>query len=173
MLRTLADADEHDLVKQVQEFYGDFIAVNEDLFTLNIANSLQLSGPTASPETSALFTQSVQGILSMLLSMKAEPCQIRFQGTSPVRIFETFYLVSMKLFQSRLIFAANSDRKARGRRSTANYLIGRSFPFHSSRRPHAAYSGPYGRPSDASPFPMDIPGHGSRASWTQSKPRNA
>ena len=29
LLQALAESDEHEVVKQVQEFYGDFIAVNE------------------------------------------------------------------------------------------------------------------------------------------------
>ena len=33
-------ADEGEVVKQVQEFYGDFYAVSNDLFTLNLNNSL-------------------------------------------------------------------------------------------------------------------------------------
>ena len=84
MLRSLADADEHEVVRQVHEYYGDVIAVNEDLFTLNLASSLQLTGPRSTPETASMFQQSVQGILALLLSMKMEPSQIRFQGRSQV-----------------------------------------------------------------------------------------
>jgi vacuolar protein sorting-associated protein 45 len=90
LLRRLADADEQDLVKQVQEFYGDFIAVNEDLFTLSIPNSLFLrawpiaKGHDPGGELAGAFAQSVQGVLSVLLSMKAEPSQIRFQKSSQV-----------------------------------------------------------------------------------------
>lgn len=76
-------ADEYELVKQVQEYYGDYIAVNEDVFTLNLSNSLQLTSHKTAPDTS-LFAQSVQGVLSLLLSMKAEPSQIRYQGRSQV-----------------------------------------------------------------------------------------
>jgi vacuolar protein sorting-associated protein 45 len=78
----LADADDQEVIKQIQEFYGDFIAVNEDLFSLNMENSLSLTGP--GPYDPNLFDQTVQGILSMLLSMKAEPSQIRYQGRSSI-----------------------------------------------------------------------------------------
>jgi vacuolar protein sorting-associated protein 45 len=87
LLRSLADADEHEVVKQVHEFYGDFIAVNEDLFTLNMDRSLHLTVPTAlasAPDSTPMVAQSVQGVLAMLLSMKVEPSQIRFQGRSQV-----------------------------------------------------------------------------------------
>ena len=88
MLRNIAEADEHEVVKQVHEFYGDYIAVNEDLFTLNIDKSLLLSGPAGnSLETNSMFSQSVHGILAMLLSMKVEPSQIRYQGRSQVRAY--------------------------------------------------------------------------------------
>ena len=56
--------------------------MNEDLFTLNMASSLHLSGP--SMETGPLFAQSVQGLLAVLLACKAEPSQIRYQGRSQI-----------------------------------------------------------------------------------------
>mmetsp|Transcript_40698 Transcript_40698/g.91494 ORF Transcript_40698/g.91494 Transcript_40698/m.91494 type:complete len:554 (-) Transcript_40698:218-1879(-) len=83
LLRRLADADENELVKQVHEYFGDFIPVNEDLFTLNLPGSLRLSCSEAT-ESAPLFSQSVEGILSMLLSLKVEPSQIRYQGSSEV-----------------------------------------------------------------------------------------
>jgi len=84
LLRLLADADDQEVIKQIQEYYGDFIAVNEDLFSLNMKNSLSLTSQSPSQVDSNLFDQSVQGILAMLLSMKAEPSQIRYQGRSQV-----------------------------------------------------------------------------------------
>jgi len=41
-LRQLAEADERSVVKQVQEFYADFYAVNSDLFTLNLGQTCVL-----------------------------------------------------------------------------------------------------------------------------------
>lgn len=38
-LRALAEADERSVVKQVQEFYADFYAINPDLFTLNLGQT--------------------------------------------------------------------------------------------------------------------------------------
>lgn len=82
LLQALAESDEHEVVKQVQEFYGDFIAVNEDLFTLNMGDSLRLSAPSGGFDTTAIFDRTAQGLLSVLLSMKVEPSQIRYQGGS-------------------------------------------------------------------------------------------
>mmetsp|Transcript_73524 Transcript_73524/g.209250 ORF Transcript_73524/g.209250 Transcript_73524/m.209250 type:complete len:393 (+) Transcript_73524:230-1408(+) len=82
LLQALAESDEHEVVKQVQEFYGDFIAVNEDLFSLNMGDSLRLSAPSGAFDTTAIFDRTAQGLLSVLLSMKVEPSQIRYQGGS-------------------------------------------------------------------------------------------
>ena len=42
-LRSLAEADGLLVVKQVQEFFADFYAVNPDMFTLNLPGSTSLS----------------------------------------------------------------------------------------------------------------------------------
>ena len=86
-LRCIAEADLNDVVKQVQEVYADYSAINEDLFTLNIPNSLQLSSnvnQTSQTEQlkKRMLTRNVQGILAVLLSFKKQPNQIRYQGSS-------------------------------------------------------------------------------------------
>lgn len=43
MLRTLADADHLQVVKQVQELYADYFAMAPDLFSVNLSGSLGLS----------------------------------------------------------------------------------------------------------------------------------
>lgn len=88
MLQHLAQADEHEVVKQVQEYYADVVAINEDLFTLNIHGDLRLSAPRASftPDILSNLERTVQGICSVLLAMKMEPSHIRFQGASQVRV---------------------------------------------------------------------------------------
>ena len=82
-LRKLADADHLQVVKQVQEFYADYYAVNPELFSLNLSGSLSLSRPRSSysvHETSALG-RSMQGLLAVLLSLKMKP-YVRFQSSS-------------------------------------------------------------------------------------------
>ena len=86
-LRSIAEADVHDVVKQVQEVYADYSAVNEDLFTLNIPDSLQLSSNTNQTSQTAqnkqkMLSRNVEGILALLLSFKKKPNQIRYQGSS-------------------------------------------------------------------------------------------
>lgn len=82
MLARLARLDENELVMQVQEYYADFMAVNEDLFHLGIDNSLTLNSSLRTLESSSVFERNVSGILSVLLSLKKVPSQIRYQGAS-------------------------------------------------------------------------------------------
>ena len=57
----------------------------QDLFSLNMGDSLRLSAPSGGFDTTAIFDRTAQGLLSVLLSMKVEPSQIRYQGGSQVR----------------------------------------------------------------------------------------
>ena len=82
MLARLGRMDEHELVRQVQEYYADFMAINEDFYQLGLVNTLSLSSQSRTLESSGLFDKNVQGILSCLLAFKRRPSQIRYQGTS-------------------------------------------------------------------------------------------
>jgi vacuolar protein sorting-associated protein 45 len=73
LLNRLARGDEHEVVRQVQEYYSEFLAINEDFFHLGLENSLVL-GPG--------MERNTQGILSVLLAMKRRPSQIRYQSAS-------------------------------------------------------------------------------------------
>ncbi len=82
MLARLARLDENELIMQVQEYYADYMAINEDLFHLGIDNSLALNSSLRTLESSSIFERNVNGILSVLLSLKKVPSQIRYQGAS-------------------------------------------------------------------------------------------
>jgi vacuolar protein sorting-associated protein 45 len=82
LLTRLGRADEFEVVKQVQEYYADFLAVNEDFFHLGIENSLMLSSRTRTLETSLLFERNLNGLLSVFLALKKRPSQIRYQAAS-------------------------------------------------------------------------------------------
>jgi vacuolar protein sorting-associated protein 45 len=83
LLRKLADADHLQVVKQVQEYYADFYAVNPELFSLNLSGSLSLSRPRSaySVHETAALSRSMQGLLAALLSLKMKP-YVRFQASS-------------------------------------------------------------------------------------------
>lgn len=73
LLNRLARGDEHEVIRQVQEYYSEFLAINEDFFHLGLENSLVL-GPG--------MERNTHGILSFLLAMKRRPSQIRYQSAS-------------------------------------------------------------------------------------------
>ena len=82
ILKSLGKADVQELVRQVQEYYADFMAINEDLYHLGLQGSLSLSSVSRNLNTVSLFDKNVCGILSCLLAFKKKPSQIRHQGTS-------------------------------------------------------------------------------------------
>ncbi|XP_028139485.1 vacuolar protein sorting-associated protein 45 [Diabrotica virgifera virgifera] len=77
-IKILAEHDEHEVVKEVQELYMDYLAVNPHLFSLGLNAALT----SLSWNPSALQI-SVQGIISVLLSLKKCPV-IRYQANSNV-----------------------------------------------------------------------------------------
>ncbi len=82
-LRTIAVADEHELVKQVQEYYADFYAVNHDLWHVGEMSSRGLyakrSHWTAADDAS--YNRNVEGILAVLLAARRRP-EVRYQKAS-------------------------------------------------------------------------------------------
>lgn len=82
MLARLARLDENDLVQQVQEYYADYMVINEDFFHLSVDNSLQLSSNLRTLESGVVLEKNVNGLLSVLLSLKKIPSQIRYQSSS-------------------------------------------------------------------------------------------
>lgn len=85
LLRLLAENDEHELVRQVQEFYGDFLPVNEDLLTLNCRNTVAMTvsaGTAWARDHAHLYERNRQGLESMLLALKRQPAIVRYQKCS-------------------------------------------------------------------------------------------
>lgn len=107
-LEKIAEADDKEVVVQIQEYYADYLAVNDSLFEFGLHNTIQLSAkmPMASPGGNLLstatagvlttdpidkanmtppqlFQRSVEGLLSVLLSMKKKPT-IRYAKGSEV-----------------------------------------------------------------------------------------
>ncbi|CAN9503576.1 unnamed protein product [Ophioblennius macclurei] len=75
-IKALAEADEQEVVAEVQEFYGDFIAVNPHLFSLNLQGVTR--GRSWEP---TLLSRCTQGLTSVLLALKKCPV-IRYQLSS-------------------------------------------------------------------------------------------
>ncbi|KAF2866533.1 vacuolar protein sorting-associated protein 45 [Massariosphaeria phaeospora] len=81
-LERLAEADDHEVVRAVQEYFADFIVVNPDLMSLNLGfpNHRIWSTSPDSWNQDAL-QRSTEGVMALLLSLKKKPL-IRYQKNS-------------------------------------------------------------------------------------------
>lgn len=75
-VKLLAEKDQSESVREIKEVYADYLAVNKDLFSLNIPTSL--SALTWIPSA---LNRTVDGIISILLALKVRPT-IRYRSTS-------------------------------------------------------------------------------------------
>lgn len=81
-LERLAEADDHEVVRLVQEHFADYIVVNPDLFTLDLGFPRQRLWST-NPDlwnTDAL-QRTTEGLIGVLLSLKKKPL-IRYEKNS-------------------------------------------------------------------------------------------
>lgn len=80
-LERLAEADDHEVVKVVQEHFADYIVVNPDLFTLDLTMPKRIWGTTADMWNTDALQRSTDGITALLLSLKKKPL-IRYEKNS-------------------------------------------------------------------------------------------
>lgn len=79
-IKILAECDEGESVREVKEIYADYLCVNPNLFSFNIPTSLNRLN--WQPEA---LIRSVQGLTSVLLSLKMNPV-IRYRaGSNPAQ----------------------------------------------------------------------------------------
>jgi len=87
LLRKLAEHDVHERVQQVQEFYGDFVPINDDLLTMQCRNTLAMTvaaGTSWAPQHAHLYERNLKGLQGILLALKRQPLAgIRYAGHSP------------------------------------------------------------------------------------------
>jgi vacuolar protein sorting-associated protein 45 len=86
LLRLLAESDHLEKIRQIQEFYGDFCPINEDLVTLQCRHTLAMTmaaGTTWAQNHVHLYDRNLQGLQSILLALKRQPSAIRFARHSP------------------------------------------------------------------------------------------
>lgn len=73
-LERLAESDDHEVVRAVQEYYADFEVVNPDLMSLGIAYpQRRLFGSSPELWNPEYLDRSTQGLLALLLSLKKKP----------------------------------------------------------------------------------------------------
>lgn len=97
MVKLLAEADDQEVVKEVQEYFGDFFAVGPHAFSMNIVGSAR--GNNWDYEH---MERSSDGLLALLLSMRKKPI-IRYQQSSVMckRLAEN---VMQKMYQESGLF---------------------------------------------------------------------
>ncbi|ORY69485.1 glucose inhibited division protein A-domain-containing protein [Pseudomassariella vexata] len=81
-LERLAEADDHEVVKSVQEHFADFIVINPDLFSLNLTLPQQRiwsGGPDMWHVDS--LQRTTEGLMAVLLALKKKPL-IRYEKNS-------------------------------------------------------------------------------------------
>jgi vacuolar protein sorting-associated protein 45 len=86
LMRLLAENDTTERVRQVQEFYGDFCPINEDLLTLSCRHTLAMTmaaGTSWAQNHVHLYDRNLHGLQAMLLALRRQPSAIRFARHSP------------------------------------------------------------------------------------------
>jgi len=79
MIQQLAEADEHEVVQQVQEYYADFLAINPELASLGVPSTAGLT--EAARWDQPAFDRIQQGVCALLLALKKRPV-IRYTSRS-------------------------------------------------------------------------------------------
>lgn len=88
-IELLAEADEHEVVKEIQEYFADYLPINPALFSLSptsaTAQSPPLSPWAANPHEwdKVALDRHVQGLMAVLLSLKKKPV-VRYERMSPL-----------------------------------------------------------------------------------------
>ncbi|TPX77221.1 hypothetical protein CcCBS67573_g01533 [Chytriomyces confervae] len=81
-IERLAEADESECVREVQEYYADFLAISNEVFSFNVsapANPLYIEN-SSTWDTKA-FSRTTEGLISVLLALKKKPL-IRYERNS-------------------------------------------------------------------------------------------
>lgn len=81
-LERLAEADDHEVVKTVQEHFADYVVINPDLFTLDLTSPRYRiwNGSSDMWHTDTLHRTS-EGLVALLLSLKKKPL-VRYEKSS-------------------------------------------------------------------------------------------
>mmetsp|Transcript_16400 Transcript_16400/g.55827 ORF Transcript_16400/g.55827 Transcript_16400/m.55827 type:complete len:570 (+) Transcript_16400:155-1864(+) len=82
-LQELAEADDGELVRQVQEYYADYVAVDPTHFVLDVPDAATTMMPPLwhARGASKALDRAVEGLAAVLLTLKRKP-SIRYQASS-------------------------------------------------------------------------------------------
>ncbi|RKF63325.1 Vacuolar protein sorting-associated protein 45 [Erysiphe neolycopersici] len=80
-LERLAEADDHEVVKVVHEYFADFVVINPDLFTFEMSPPSRIWSFNADTWHTDTLKRTTEGLQAVLLSLKKKPL-IRYQKNS-------------------------------------------------------------------------------------------
>ncbi|PQE30802.1 vacuolar sorting-associated 45 protein [Rutstroemia sp. NJR-2017a WRK4] len=81
-LERLAEADDHEVVKLVQEHFADYIVINPDFFTFDLGYpKLRIWGSSPDMWNPDALQRTTEGLIAVLLSLKKKPL-IRYEKNS-------------------------------------------------------------------------------------------
>ncbi|POS84052.1 Sec1-like protein [Erysiphe pulchra] len=80
-LERLAEADDHEVVKVVHEYFADYVTINPDLFTLELSPPSRIWSFNADTWHTDTLQRTTEGLQAVLLSLKKKPL-IRYQKNS-------------------------------------------------------------------------------------------
>jgi vacuolar protein sorting-associated protein 45 len=103
-LERMAEADDHEVVKAVQEFYADYLAITKDLFSLSYGREIpSIFGTDRDSWNPDALEKATEGILAVLLSLKKKPL-IRYEKNSAMaKQLGTEIQVSLFIFKVNVI----------------------------------------------------------------------
>lgn len=78
-LERLAEADDHEVVKAVQEYFADYLVINPDLMSLSLNQRIWSNSPDMWNQDS--LSRTTEGVIALLLSLKKKPL-VRYQKNS-------------------------------------------------------------------------------------------
>ncbi|SAL95277.1 hypothetical protein [Absidia glauca] len=82
-LERLAEVDEHEVVREVQEYFGDYLAINSDLFSFGMS-PYHLFGNDATKWDSTAFERCVRGVSSRHIQQEGQLFDFRRPDTPPI-----------------------------------------------------------------------------------------
>lgn len=81
-IERMAEVDDYEVVTQVHEFYADYLANRSDLYSFGLlAPNYRISGDSLGMWDGSTFDRTVEGLVSVLLSLKKKPL-IMYQKNS-------------------------------------------------------------------------------------------
>ena len=78
-LERLAEADDHEVVKAVQEYFVDYLVINPDLMSLSLNQRIWSNSPDMWNQDS--LSRTTEGVVALILSLKKKPL-VRYQKNS-------------------------------------------------------------------------------------------